>query len=224
MHRSRAWTRKEWRKIEEKIVKFKAIKENTSAKIIEKKSKFIANVFYVESIEEAEQCIKDTKKEYHDAKHNCFAYAIETPEGGIAVKYNDDGEPQGTAGAPILKLILEKGLSNILVIVTRYFGGILLGTGGLVRAYSGVVEEALRKAQIIEKARGYEVKIQVNYDNLENLRYHLEKMNIKILKVEYSEKIEITIDILKNNLEEITKNNKLKIEKQNILKEKFVEI
>lgn len=224
MHRSRAWTWKGWRKIEEKIVKFKAIKENTSAKIIEKKSKFIANVFYVESIEEAEQYIKDIKKEYHDAKHNCFAYAIETPEGGIAVKYNDDGEPQGTAGAPILKLILEKGLSNILVIVTRYFGGILLGTGGLVRAYSGVVEEALRKAQIIEKARGYEVKIQVNYDNLENLRYHLEKMNIKILKVEYSEKIEITIDILKNNLEEITKNNKLKIEKQNILKEKFVEI
>lgn len=224
MHRNRAWTWKGWRKIEEKIVKFKAIKENTSAKIIEKKSKFIANVFYVESIEEAEQYIKDIKKEYHDAKHNCFAYAIETPEGGIAVKYNDDGEPQGTAGAPILKLILEKGLSNILVIVTRYFGGILLGTGGLVRAYSGVVEEALRKAQIIEKARGYEVKIQVNYDNLENLRYHLEKMNIKILKVEYSEKIEITIDILKNNLEEITKNNKLKIEKQNILKEKFVEI
>ena len=224
MHRNRAWTWKGWRKIEEKIVKFKAIKENTSAKIIEKKSKFKANVFYVESIEEAEQYIKDIKKEYHDAKHNCFAYAIETPEGGIAVKYNDDGEPQGTAGAPILKLILEKGLSNILVIVTRYFGGILLGTGGLVRAYSGVVEEALRKAQIIEKARGYEVKIQVNYDNLENLRYHLEKMNIKILKVEYSEKIEITIDILKNNLEEITKNNKLKIEKQNILKEKFVEI
>lgn len=224
MHRNRAWTWKGWRKIEEKIVKFKAIKENTSAKIIEKKSKFIANVFYVESIEEAEQYIKDIKKEYHDAKHNCFAYAIETPEGGIAVKYNDDGEPQGTAGAPILKLILEKGLSNILVIVTRYFGGILLGTGGLVRAYSSVVEEALRKAQIIEKARGYEVKIQVNYDNLENLRYHLEKMNIKILKVEYSEKIEITIDILKNNLEEITKNNKLKIEKQNILKEKFVEI
>lgn len=224
MHRNRAWTWKGWRKIEEKIVKFKAIKKNTSAKIIEKKSKFIANVFYVESIEEAEQYIKDIKKEYHDAKHNCFAYAIETPEGGIAVKYNDDGEPQGTAGAPILKLILEKGLSNILVIVTRYFGGILLGTGGLVRAYSGVVEEALRKAQIIEKARGYEVKIQVNYDNLENLRYHLEKMNIKILKVEYSEKIEITIDILKNNLEEITKNNKLKIEKQNILKEKFVEI
>ena len=224
MHRNRAWTWKGWRKIEEKIVKFKAIKENTSAKKKKKKSKFIANVFYVESIEEAEQYIKDIKKEYHDAKHNCFAYAIETPEGGIAVKYNDDGEPQGTAGAPILKLILEKGLSNILVIVTRYFGGILLGTGGLVRAYSGVVEEALRKAQIIEKARGYEVKIQVNYDNLENLRYHLEKMNIKILKVEYSEKIEITIDILKNNLEEITKNNKLKIEKQNILKEKFVEI
>lgn len=123
-----------------------------------------------------------------------------------------------------MKLILEKGLSNILVIVTRYFGGILLGTGGLVRAYSGVVEEALKKAQITEKSKGYEVKIQINYDNLENLKYHLEKMNIKIVKVEYSEKIEITIDILKDNLEEITNNNKFKIEKHDILKEKFVEI
>lgn len=181
-------------------------------------------MFYVESIEEAEQCIKNMKQKYHDARHNCFAYAIETSDGGIAVKYNDDGEPQGTAGAPILKLILEKGLSNILVIVTRYFGGILLGTGGLVRAYSGVVEEALKKVEITEKAKGYEVKIQVNYDNLESLKYYLKKMNIKILKVEYSDKIEIIIDIFKDNLEEITNNNKFKIEKHNILKEKFVEI
>ena len=224
MYRNRTRKWKGWRKIEINNIKFKAIKENTSAKIIEKKSKFIANVFYVETIEEAEQYIKDIKKEYHDAKHNCFAYAIETLDGGIAIKYNDDGEPQGTAGAPILKLLLEKGLSNILVIVTRYFGGILLGTGGLVRAYSGAVEEALKKVEITEKAKGYEVKIQVNYDNLENLKYYLEKMNIKILKVEYSDKIEIFIDIFKDNLAEIINNNKFKIEKHNILKEKFVEI
>ena len=119
---------------------------------MEKKSKFIANIIYVETTDEAEEYIKQIKKKYHDAKHNCFAYAIETGSGGIAVKYNDDGEPQGTAGAPILKLILEQGLSNILVVVTRYFGGVLLGTGGLVRAYTGATEKALESANIIEKA------------------------------------------------------------------------
>ena len=121
------------------------------AEIVEKKSRFIANIFYVETVDEAEEYIKQIKKEYHDAKHNCFAYAIETGNGGIAVKYNDDGEPQGTAGAPILKMILEQGMSNILVVVTRYFGGILLGTGGLVRAYTGATECALNSAKIINK-------------------------------------------------------------------------
>ena len=105
----------------------------------------------MESVEEAEEYIKMIKKKYHDAKHNCFAYAIETENGGVAVKYNDDGEPQGTAGAPILKMILEQGMSNTLVIVTRYFGGILLGTGGLVRAYTGATEEALKTAEIVKK-------------------------------------------------------------------------
>ena len=87
----------------------------------------------------------------------------------------------GTAGAPMLKIILEQGLSNILVIVTRYFGGILLGTGGLVRAYSGAVEKAIQKAQIIQKAKGYEAKLQIDYNYLNPLRYYLEKMNIKII-------------------------------------------
>lgn len=202
---------------------FYTILKEEQSEIVEKKSKFIANIYPVINIEDAQKKIKEVNKKYYDAKHHCIAYRV-LEDGKIIDRFSDDGEPSGTAGAPMLNLLQANKLCNVLVVVTRYFGGILLGTGGLVRAYSGVVEEALRKAQIIEKARGYEVKIQVNYDNLENLRYHLEKMNIKILKVEYSEKIEITIDILKNNLEEITKNNKLKIEKQNILKEKFVEI
>lgn len=121
------------------MIKFKAIKQNVIGEIVEKKSRFIANVFYVENIETAEEQIKAIKKKYNDARHNCFAYAIEVQDGGVAVKYNDDGEPAGTAGSPILKLILEMGLSNILVVVTRYFGGILLGTRGtsksLYRSY-----------------------------------------------------------------------------------------
>jgi len=181
----------------------------------------------VESTEQAEEYIKQVKKKYNDARHNCFAYAIETGDGGITVKYNDDGEPQGTAGAPMLKLVLEQGLSNILVIVTRYFGGILLGTGGLVRAYSGAVEAALDEAQIIQKTKGYEAKIQVEYNYVEALKYYLEKMNIKILKIEYLEKIEIVIEVIESISENFTNNysnNNFKIAKYDILKEKYVEI
>ena len=133
----------------------------------------------------------------------------------------------GTAGAPMLKIILEQGLSNILVIVTRYFGGILLGTGGLVRAYSGAVEKAIQKAQIIQKAKGYEAKLQIDYNYLNPLRYYLEKMNIKIKKIEYSEQIEVTIEILEDISKQFTNNynnNNFKISKFDILKEKFVEI
>lgn len=206
---------------------FKAIKQNTSAEIVEKKSRFIANIFYVENSEEAEKHIKEMKKKYNDARHNCFAYAIETLDGGIAVKYNDDGEPQGTAGAPMLKLILEQGLSNILVVVTRYFGGILLGTGGLVRAYSGAVEKALEKVEIIEKTKGYKAKIQVEYSDADALKYYLEKMNIKVEKVEYLDKVEFIIEIVEE-LNEKLKNdysqNNFKIVKYEIIEEKFVEI
>jgi len=198
-----------------------------SGEIVEKKSRFIANIFYVESLEEADIHIKQIKKKYNDARHNCFAYAIETGDGGIAIKYNDDGEPQGTAGSPMLKLILEQGLSNILVIVTRYFGGTLLGTGGLVRAYSGAVEEALKNAEIVQKTRGYEVKIQVEYSDVEPLKYYLAQMNINTTNIEYLEKVEFTIEIskeLSKKFEENYSQNNFKIEKYNIIKEKFVEI
>lgn len=206
---------------------FKTITDNVSAELVEKKSRFIANIFYVENSDQAQEYIKQIKKKYNDAKHNCFAYAIETGDGGIAVKYNDDGEPQGTAGSPMLKLVLEQGLSNILVVVTRYFGGILLGTGGLVRAYSGAVEKALENAEIIEKTKGYEAKIIVEYSDVEALKYYLEKMNINITNVEYLEKVEFTIEIIEELVEKLKddySHNNFKIEKYEVLKEKFVEI
>lgn len=205
---------------------FKSIKQNVSAEIVEKKSKFIAHIFYVENAEEADKYIKQMKKIYNDARHNCFAYAIETGDGGIAVKYNDDGEPQGTAGSPMLRLILEQGLSNILVIVTRYFGGILLGTGGLVRAYSKAVEEALKQAEIVDKAIGIEAEIEVEYNYFDTLKYNLQKANIKIIKIEYSEKIKIIVEMLEHFAELFTNeyNDTFKITKFKILKEKIVEI
>ena len=112
---------------------YKTIEKNISAELVEKKSKFIANIFYIESKEEAEEIIKNTNKKYHDARHNCYAYRVFNNE-EIIEKSSDDGEPSGTAGAPMLTIISKNNLINILVIVTRYFGGILLGTGGLVKA------------------------------------------------------------------------------------------
>lgn len=133
----------------------------------------------------------------------------------------------GTAGAPILKIVLEQGLSNILVMVTRYFGGILLGTGGLVRAYSDSTIKALEQTEYVSKIIGYKVKLCIEYDNLEQLRYYASKSNIRILNIEYLENIEVTVEMRKEKLEELTNNSNkkpLKILKFDILKEKYIDI
>ena len=206
---------------------FKTISKNSTAEIIEKKSRFIANAFYVETIEEADNYIKEIKKKYHDARHNCVAYAIETGDGGLAIKFNYDGEPSGTAGSPMLKVILEKGLSNVLVIVTRYFGGTLLGTGGLVRAYTEATINALEANTYVNKAIGNEMRIEIEYAELEKVKYYLNKQNIKITDIKYINNIEITIDIPKEKVNEFTdidSNLPFKILKYDILKEKHIEI
>ena len=114
---------------------FLTIQEEEQTQIVEKKSKFIAEIHPVSNIQQVENKIKDIKKKYYDAKHHCIAYRI-IDEGRVVERASDDGEPSGTAGAPMLNLLKGNNLCNVLVVVTRYFGGILLGTGGLVRAYS----------------------------------------------------------------------------------------
>lgn len=203
---------------------FKTISNNSTAEIIEKKSKFIANIFYIESVEEAENKIKEIKKKYFDAKHNCYAYSIFS-ENGIINRFSDDGEPSGTAGAPMLNIINSKELTNILVIVTRYFGGILLGTGGLVRAYTSSVQEALRKIVEINKEQGLEVKIVATYQDLEKIKYYLKQKDINIVNIDYLENVEIYIDISKqeyNNILNSTNDLNFKINNLNIIKEKYI--
>lgn len=126
----------------------KTIKEDVTAQIVEKKSKFIGDLCYVSTVEDAESKIAQIHKKYYDAKHHCYAYRIQTKE-GILEKASDDGEPSGTAGAPMLQLLKKQELTNVIIVVTRYFGGILLGTGGLVRAYTEATKEALNKANIV---------------------------------------------------------------------------
>ena len=137
------------------------------------------------------------------------------------------GEPSGTAGSPILKIVLEKGLSNVLVVITRYFGGILLGTGGLVRAYSEATMKALEKAKIVNKKKGYQVKIITTYDQIEQFNYYVNKNKLRVINMEYLENIEIMVEMVEEQLKEITNNNSknpLKIIKYDILKEKYVDV
>lgn len=205
---------------------FKTINQNVSSEIIEKKSKFIANVYYLETVEEAEDKLKEVKKTYFDARHNCYAFSIYTKD-GIINRFSDDGEPSGTAGAPMLNILNSKGLTNILVVVTRYFGGILLGTGGLVRAYTGALQEALNKIVEIEKDIGLETKIEVSYSDFEKFKYYLKQNEIKLLNSEYSENIVSIIEITEEKLQKIKINrNELnfKILSINILREKYIEI
>ena len=203
---------------------FKSIGKNSVGEITEKKSKFIAHLYYVETIEEAEEYIKEIKKKYHDARHNCFAYAIETEGDGLIIKYNDDGEPSGTAGAPMLKILLELGLSNILVVVTRYFGGILLGTGGLVRAYSDALKEALNNTNIVTKEIGYEIDLEVEYGMAENIKYYINKQNIKIISTNYLENVNFKLEITKSKFKALLENNSQIVKKWKIVKEKNVDI
>lgn len=204
---------------------FKTIKENVSGQIVEKKSKFIANAFYVETVEEAENIIKHTKRKYYDARHNCYAYIVFDEKQRLIERCSDDGEPSGTAGNPILTVLKGDTLCNILVIVTRYFGGILLGTGGLVRAYNGATERALEKADFLKIQTGVEVKIILSYDSVESFRYYARKNNINIINEEYSDNVEYLIEISNEMLEKILKdvdNFSIKLTKIDILGEKTI--
>lgn len=167
---------------------FITIKENVNAEIVVKKSKFICNLIKAETQEEAENIIKQIKKKYYDARHNCIAYRILEDE-KIIEKSSDDGEPSGTAGGPMLNILQKNNLCNVVVVVTRYFGGILLGTGGLVRAYSDATLEAIDISQKVEKCLGIEAEVEIEYNNLETFKYYCRINNIFIEDLNYSDKI-----------------------------------
>lgn len=206
--------------------KFKTIVEDSvSAEIVEKKSKFIANLFHVNSVQDADEKIKLIKKRYNDARHNCYAYII-NENNNITKKSSDDGEPSGTAGAPMLEILEKAKLANVLVVVTRYFGGILLGTGGLVRAYSEALKKAVEKASIAIQEPGYEMAISLEYADLENFRYYCNKNNIKIVDNIYTDNVECKIelnDVEKDKIEQDCKEqNNLKIKKIDKIRQKNI--
>ena len=148
---------------------YKTVSGEGEAEIVEKKSRFIAHVFPVESESEALEQIEKTKKKYWDARHNCYAYVIGID--GKLQRYSDDGEPGGTAGMPMLEVLLGEEVKNTLVVVTRYFGGTLLGTGGLVRAYSKSTKEGLLAAGIKECVLYRRINITVDYSLSGKIQY-----------------------------------------------------
>lgn len=167
------------------------IYENGSGEIEEKKSRFIAEVYHVESEDEAFCLINDVKKKYWDARHHCYAYVIGEQCG--LQRFSDDGEPQGTAGRPILDMIVKNEIYNCLIIVIRYFGGTLLGTGGLIRAYQAASKEGLKHSKVLEVLQGIRAELYADYNSIGKIQYICAEMGIDILQTEYTENVHMEI-------------------------------
>ncbi|MDO4489543.1 MAG: YigZ family protein [Lachnospiraceae bacterium] len=166
---------------------YRTVYRGGTGEIVEKKSRFIADIRLVESEEEALAFIEGKRKQYWDARHHCFAYIIGDME--QTVRASDDGEPSGTAGKPILNVLQGEGLRNIVAVVTRYFGGTLLGTGGLVRAYSQATQEGLKESILIDKKLGAVLRIETDYVGLGKIQYIMGQRGIPLLGSEYTESV-----------------------------------
>lgn len=177
------------------------IKDESIAEFVEKKSTFIGHGKRVESEEEAKEFIQKIKGMHKEARHNVYAYMIGENRG--IQRYSDDGEPQGTGGIPMLEVLKKNNITDVIVVVTRYFGGVLLGTGGLARAYSKGTSLAIKEAGIVEKVNGICLEMVIEYDLLGKLQYLCAQENVHIENVEYTDKVKIKILCEFSNLEKL---------------------
>lgn len=188
------------------LSQYRTVYSGGEAEIIEKKSRFIATVKPVKSEEEAIAFIESLKKKYWNATHNCSAYVI--GEHFQVQRCSDDGEPSGTAGKPMLDVLLGEQIHDTVVVVTRYFGGTLLGTGGLVRAYQSSTKAGLEASVVITKMHGHKVSIQTDYTGLGKIQYILGQRGITILNTEYTDKVDLEVllpeEVVKQVMAEIT--------------------
>lgn len=171
--------------------------------ITEKKSRFIATVKPVESEDEAVSFINETKKKYWDARHNCSAFVIGKRQ--ELTRCSDDGEPAGTAGRPMLDVLLKENIHNAAVVVTRYFGGVLLGTGGLVRAYQQATKAGLSASEIIEKKEGAVLFIRTDYTGIGRLQYLFAQEKITVMDTAYEADVLVKAVIPENDKKRIEK-------------------
>ena len=173
--------------------------EKGHGEVVEKKSRFIAHVIPVNSEEEALEIIESLKKKYWDARHNCYAFVCGA--NNEVQRFSDDGEPQGTAGKPILEVLLNKNVHNTLILVTRYFGGTLLGTGGLIRAYGQAALEGLKDAEIEEVFEGVAFELSVDYESIGKIKYNMVQFGVGDAEEEYGEEVTLKIQMKKADFE-----------------------
>ena len=190
-------------------VAYRAVYEGKTVEIVEKKSRFIATVFAVESEEEALEIVAKMKKKYWDARHNCYAYVI--GDNNQVQRFSDDGEPSQTAGKPILDVLLAEQIHNVLVVVTRYFGGTLLGTGGLVRAYSKATKMGLDNSVLVDKVFGTELKIRLDYSGTQKVKHIISQLGVYTIDTLYTDVVEEIVvasdeklESLKEQIKEVT--------------------
>ncbi|MCI8280316.1 MAG: YigZ family protein [Lachnospiraceae bacterium] len=172
-----------------------------TGEIVEKKSRFIANVQTIETEEEALAFIAAVKKKYWDARHNCYAFVA--GEKHQLQRCSDDGEPQGTAGRPMLDVLLREDIHNAVIVVTRYFGGTLLGTGGLVRAYQKAAQEGLAASVVIEKQKGELLTICTDYNGIGKIQYILAQQGITVVEAVYEAAVELQVMVPLEEMEEL---------------------
>ena len=201
------------------FMNYTTIKGFAKDSFIEKKSEFIGYISPVKTNEEAVEFINRIKSENRKAKHNVYAYIL---RGNNITRYSDDGEPQGTAGMPVLDVLLKENLTDVCVVVTRYFGGILLGGGGLVRAYSHACKLAVDAAVKMEMYECFEVTLKFNYSLYGKIEYSLNEFDIKMLSDEFSDSVTLTLLVkadmyqkLVQKLNDIT-NGKISISKSEL--------
>ena len=180
---------------------YKTITEPSEGIYTEKRSKFIAIALPVRTHEEIKAHLEVYQKKYYDARHVCYAYMLGHERKDF--RANDNGEPSGTAGKPMLDVLLGNELRNVAVVVTRYFGGTLLGTGGLVRAYSGAVKAGLDASVIITKILGVKLHIETDYTTFGKIQYILAQRELKILDTVYTDKVELEVLIPKTDVAQV---------------------
>jgi uncharacterized YigZ family protein len=166
----------------------------------ERKSTFICNIKRIENEKDAMLFINSIKEKYKDATHNVYAYITNN---GISMRYSDDGEPQGTAGPPVLEVLKREGLNDVAAVVTRYFGGILLGAGGLIRAYGSSCKAGIDSGKKVMRLEACDFYIVCDYDKYGKLNNYLQNKNIKIMDTQFTENIMLNIVCLKKDFEEI---------------------
>ena len=188
---------------ENKLDSYRVLLEGGEGEIVEKKSRFIATVRKCETEEEAVAFIEEMKKKYWDARHNCSAFVIGSR--GELTRCSDDGEPGGTAGRPMLEVLLGEGVRNIAVVVTRYFGGVLLGTGGLVRAYTQAVKAGLENSVIGSMCYGCELEVVTDYNGIGKIQYLLGQRGITPTDSSYTDVVTLRLVIPMQMEEELSK-------------------